>query len=318
MKSLRIGSVKLKNRLVQAPLVDVSDLPFRLLSRKAGAAIAYVEMLNISAILHDNAHTRSLMKMHKEDSPSGIQITGRTVEEFEKVVPFVEKFDVVDVNCGCPSIKITENGSGSFLLRNPEKIGGMVRALKDAGLTATAKIRLGFKENNVLKVAKEVEKAGADAITVHARLAYQGSDVPADWKWIKKVKQSVGIPVIGNGDVRDGKSTDEMLNIADGAMVARASIGDPFVFERILKYLRTGREPAFDPGKNADAFLEYLKLEKKFDQSGIGKVKRVGSKFIRGFPGAAKTRDELMKKRTFDEILSVAKSLRRVLSSHHS
>ncbi len=305
---LRIGDVKLRNRLLLAPLVDVSDLPFRIICRRAGAAMAYVEMLNISAILHSNRNAQSLLRTSVEDSPSGVQITGRTVGEFERVVPHVEKFDVVDINCGCPSIKITENGSGSFLLRNPEKIGGMIKALKDAGVTATAKIRLGFSENNVLRVARAVERAGADAITVHARLAKHGSDVPADWKWIEKVKKSVGIPVIGNGDVRDGPSAEKMLDIADGAMIARAAIGDPLVFDRILHYLKKGREKEFDARRNMEIFVDYLEMERE-GTADVGKVKRVGSKFIRGFEGAAKARDELMKKKSYEEINSLVARL---------
>jgi len=310
VRKLKIGNVSLKNRLLLAPLVDVSDLPFRLVCREQGASMAYVEMLNISAILHENEHTGGLMKLDRRDKPSGIQITGKTVEEFEKVVPYVEKFDVVDVNCGCPSIRITDNGSGSFLLKHPDKIADMVRTLKDAGLTTTAKIRLGFKENNVLKVAKAVEKAGADAITVHARLAFHGSDVPADWKWIAKVKKSVGIPVIGNGDVWDGPSAEKMLEVADGAMIARASIGDPAVFERILHYMKTGKEKEFDAGKNMKIFLEYLKLEKA-NGANMGRIKRVCSKFVRGFGGAAKARERMMRKKTYDEVLSFAKELSR-------
>lgn len=310
-KNLKIGNVRLKNRLMLAPLVDVSDLPFRVVCRKSGAAMAYIEMLNISAILHENRHTKDLMRTSKlEDKPWGIQITGRSVKEFEQAVPHLEPYDIVDINCGCPSIRITDNGSGSFLLRNPEKIAGMVKTLKDAGVTTTAKIRLGFRQNNVLKVAKAIEKAGADAITVHARLAHHGSDVPADWKWVGKVKKSVGIPVIGNGDVRDGKSAEDMLEIADGAMIARAAIGDPLVFERILHYLNTGKEKPFDQKKNTRMFLEYLKLENRMGDPDIGKIKRVGSKFLRGFAGAAKARDEMMKKKSYEEVLSIAKEVK--------
>jgi nifR3 family TIM-barrel protein len=312
-KYLKIGPVKLKNRLLLAPLVDVSDLPFRVICRKAGASMAYIEMLNVSAILHGNSGVIRLMKTSRtEPRPWGIQITGKSVEEFRHVIPFLNPYNIVDINCGCPSVRITENGSGSFLLRNPDKIAGMVRTLKDAGITTTAKIRLGFRKNNVLKVAKMVEKAGADALTIHARLAFHGSDVPADWRWIEKVKRSVGIPVIGNGDVRDGKSAEEMLDIADGAMIARASIGDPLIFERILHYLKTGREKQFDYRRNMRILAEYLKLEKKYGDASIGRIKRVGSKFLRGFAGAARARDIFMKSRSFQESVALVKEFSKI------
>ena len=147
MKSLKIGPVRLKNRLFLSPMVDVTDLPYRLLCREAGAGIAYTEMLNIGSILHENTKTLNILKTCKEDSPVGLQITGKSVNEFEEVSKRKElsRFDLIDINCGCPSLRITGNDSGSFLLRNPDKIGEMIKTLKDAGFTTTVKIRLGFK-----------------------------------------------------------------------------------------------------------------------------------------------------------------------------
>ena len=121
MKSLKIGNIKIKNPLFLAPMVDVTDLPYRLLYRKTGAAMAYTEMLYISQILHENKKAKQLMKTSKEDRPLGVQITGNSLEEFKKVIPFVEKYDLVDINCGCPSMKITGNKAGSYLLKHPEK-----------------------------------------------------------------------------------------------------------------------------------------------------------------------------------------------------
>ncbi len=254
MKSLKIGNIKLKNPLFLAPMVEVTDLPYRLICRKAGAAMAYTEMFYISQILHENKKTQNLMKTSKKDKPIGIQITGNTPEEFRKVIPYVKPYSLIDINCGCPSLTITGNQAGSYLLKHPEKISQMIKILKEADLTVTAKIRLGFKKNNVLKVSKAIEKAGADALTLHARLATHGRSIPANWKWIKKVKKSIGIPLIGNGDIFTGPDVEKMLEITDGAMLARAVIGDPLIFTRILKYLKTKKEPLFNFKKNIKSF----------------------------------------------------------------
>src|SRR3989344_3286209 len=277
MKPLRIGKLKLKNSLILAPMVDVTDLSYRLLCRKAGAALAYTEMLYIDAILHTNKKTESLMKTSREDFPIGLQITGNSVDEFERFVVSKKwkKFDLIDLNCGCPSLRITGSEAGSFLLKNPKKIAEMVRILKQTGKPVSVKIRLGFKKNNVLEVAREIEKAGADALTVHPRLAIEGQGVPADWKWIALVKKELKIPVIGNGDIFSGKDAAKMLEICDGVMIARGAIGDPMIFSRVLKYLKEGKEREIDVHENLKLFFEYLKLEREIYGSSVdlGRVK---------------------------------------------
>lgn len=311
MKGFSIGQVKLKNRLVLSPMVDVTDLPYRLLCRKEGASMAYTEMINIGAILHENKKTQGMLKTSKEDRPSGVQITGPKVEEFKQVVPYLNDFNIVDINCGCPSIRITDNASGSFLLKTPDKIASYVRILKDAGFTTTAKIRLGFDKNNVLKVVKAVEKAGADAITLHARLASQSYRFPADWTWISKVKKEIGIPLIGNGDVNSGKKAEEMLDICDGAMIARAAIGDPRIFSRALYYLKTGKEKdkSKDVKNNLKLFLKYFDLAKKHDVVDLARIKMLSGHFISGFNGAAAKRAEFMSVKTLEEAREFVKRL---------
>lgn len=303
-KILRIGSIKLKNQLILAPMVDVTNLPYRLICRKAGAALAYTEMINVPAILHENVKTKQMLKTSKDDKPIGIQITGNNVKDFEKVIPYLKKYDLVDLNCGCPSERITENESGSCLLNNPEKIAEIIKLLKKSGLIVTAKIRLGFKKNNVIEIARVVEKAGADAITVHPRLASQGYDAPADWNWIKKVKDSVGIPVIGNGDILSPEKAKEMLETTgcDGVMIARGAIGEPLIFKRTLDYLTTGKVKEPDFKDNIWCFKEYLRLCKKHKMLNIPIIKHLGTKFIKGVGGAAKMRAELMALKDFEDI----------------
>lgn len=314
MKSFKIGNIRLKNRLLLAPMVDVSDLPYRLICRKAGAALCYIEMLNIGAILHENEKTTKLMKTCANDKPVGIQITGHDIKQFKEVVPYLWKkgYDLVDINCGCPSIRTLDNESGSFLLKKPEKIASYIKVLKNVGFVTTAKVRLGYKNNNVIKIAKMIEKSGADALTIHARLAHDSYKIPADWKWIAAVKKEVGIPVIGNGDVSSGKSAAEMLEITDGAMIARAAIGDPLIFKRILYYLKTGKENEFDFYANIEVFSEYLNLAKKYEVIDLARIKFAGAHFLRNVQGARKLRAEFMQKKSFEEIMEFADSVRTI------
>src|SRR3989344_2285190 len=294
MKPLKIGRVVMKNRIFLAPMVDVTDLPYRLICRKAGAGMAYTEMLNIGAILHENKKTLNMLKTNEQDKPSGVQITAPKVEDFKNVTGYLKEFDIVDINCGCPSIRITDNASGSYLLKTPLKIAKYIQVLKKAGYIVTAKIRLGFKKNNVLVVAKLLEKAGADALTLHSRMSYDSYKVPADWRWIEEVKDKLKIPVIGNGDVDSGKKAAEMQKIADGVMVARPAIGDPHLFTRIAHYLETGEEIERDFKKNIQYFKEYLELAEKLDVVELPRIKSLGGNFLHGVDGAAKLRTEFM------------------------
>jgi len=301
---MKIGDVRVKNRLFLAPMVDVTDLVFRILCRKQGVGMAYTEMLYIDAILHENEKTKSLMKTNKNDRPIGLQITGNNTDEFRKLVKLDLDYDLIDINCGCPSIRITGSEAGSFLLKNPEKIEKMIKILKEK-YTTTAKIRLGFKKNNPIEIAKKIEKAGAELITVHARLANQGNSVKADWNEIRKVKDSVGIPVIGNGDIFSGKDAEELMDFCDGVMVARGAIGNPFIFREILRYSKSGKEKEIKKEERLKAFGDYLKLAKKYNIVDLSRIKYLGSGFYKEFDCASKMRDKLMKCKTYDEIHSL-------------
>ena len=189
-------------------------------------------------------------------------------------------------------------------MNSPTVIGEMIKVLKEGlpGTPATAKIRLGHNKNNVLEVAKEVERAGGDALTVHGRLGNHGRSVPSDLKGIINVKKNIGIPVIGNGDVVSGKDAERMLGELDGVMIARGALGDPLIFDRILKYLKTGKEPEFDIVKNIEQMEKWLKLTEKYGDKNLGHVKYVGSNFLKDFKGASKEREKFMKAESFEEI----------------
>lgn len=309
MQSLKINSIKIKNRLFLSPMVDVTDLPYRLVCKKAGAAMTYTEMLYADAITHENDKTKKLMETIKEESPVGIQITGNKIEEIKACLPYLKEYDLVDINCGCPSIRIVGSKAGSFLLKNPEKIAEMIKILKSAGLTVTAKIRLGFDNNSVLSIAKIIEKAGADALTIHARLATHSNKIPADWTWIAKAKKELKIPVIGNGDVTNPKQAEEMLKIADGVMIARAAIGDPDIFARCISYMKTGEiiEKSFK--RNLPYLKLYIKYCKKYKFNQLHRIRNIVGNFFSGFPGAAKLRQELQSLSSMKEIEEMIKKI---------
>ena len=309
---LKIGLIKLKNRLFLAPMVDVTDSAYRLLCRKEGAAMAYTEMIYIDAILHENSRTLKLMAIGgKDDRPLGLQVTGNNLTEFTKFskLKLLEDYDLIDINCGCPSNRIVGSEAGSYLLKTPDKIGQMIRLLKDAGHTVTAKIRLGFKNNNVMEVSKAVENAGADLLTIHARTSEQKNSDKPDWSWISKVKNEIGIPVVGNGGVVNGESAKQMLEICDGAMVASEAIGNPFVFRNILSYLKNGKEKEVTKEDRTGGFLEYVKLSEKFEVFEMSRVKYIGSNFLKGFDGASAAREKLMRAKNAEDINELLKNL---------
>jgi tRNA-dihydrouridine synthase B len=317
MKPFKIGNLEIASPLMLAPMVDVTDLPYREICRKAGAALAYTEMLYVDAILHENPKTLRLLKTRAGEGAVGLQITGSRVAEFEKLAAmkdFLAVYDKIDINCGCPSIRIAgKSKAGSYLLKHPEKIGDMIRALKKSGKPVTVKIRLGFDKINVLDVAKMAEEAGADAITVHARLAHEGGRVRAQWEWIKKVKDAVKIPVIGNGDIFSGDDAKRMMDETgcDGVMIARGAIGDPTIFTRVAEYLRTGKESEQDVKKNLELYLEYLELEEKYygEDVDLGRARQIGGKFLKKFKHAAEEREKFHQTKTIEEMRDFIKGL---------
>lgn len=304
LKPLKIGKIKINNPILLAPMVDITDMPYRLICKKAGAALCYTEMLYVDAIIHENKKTQKLMQFSNKEKPIGIQITGNNLEHFKQATPYLKKYSLVDLNCGCPSEKITGNQAGSYLLNNPHLIGDIIKLLKKAKLTVTAKIRLGYKKNNSLEIAKIIESAGADAITIHPRLATHGYDTKADWSQIKLIKQHLKIPVIANGDILNEEDAKNILEQTgcDGLMIARGAIGDPLIFKKINHYLKTGKKIKFSIKDNLKLLSDYLKICKKHDFQDIARIKRISCKFIKGFDGASKNRNEIMQLSSIDEI----------------
>jgi len=214
----KIGNVEIKNRVVLAPMAGISNTAYRQIIKEMGAGLIYAEMVSDKAIIYGSERTLDLLKMDEKEKPIAQQIFGSDINSFVKAAKFIDEtnqFDIIDINMGCPVPKVAiKNQAGSALLKNPAKVKEIVKAVVEAvNVPVTVKIRSGWDENsiNAVEIAKAVEEAGASAITVHGRTRSQGYSGKADWNIIKKVKENVSIPVIGNGDIRSCYDAKKML-----------------------------------------------------------------------------------------------------------
>ena len=234
---------KLKSKAILSPMAGVTDVAFRVLCRKYGAGLTYTEFVSSAGLARKNKKSIEMLKTDKTEKPTAVQIFGNNTDELIKSAKFLEKkFDIIDINCGCPAWKVIKIGAGSELLKSPQKIYEIVKKLSSVvKVPVSVKIRKGIDDshNNAVEVAFLAEKAGASAIAIHGRTQKQGYSGKADWEIIKKVKLAVKIPVIGNGDVFTPEDFKEKLDYSkvDYIMIARGAIGNPYIFKQINDYL---------------------------------------------------------------------------------
>ena len=226
---MKIENLELENNIFLAPMAGITDLPFRLICKENGAGLVYTEMVSAKALLYGNEKTKLLLKTCKEEHPLAVQIFGSDLDAIAYASKYVSNIgEIVDINMGCPAPKIVKNGDGSKLLLNLDLVEKIVKtAVENASVPVTVKIRLGWDSENIVAVeaAKIIEKAGASAITVHGRTRSQYYSGQADWNMIKKVKECVSIPVIGNGDIRSGRDAKKALEQSNvDAIMVRKSI----------------------------------------------------------------------------------------------
>jgi len=304
--------------LVMAPLEDISDGPFRRLARRFGADLVYSEFVSAEGLVHGAAKTQRKLRLTEAEHPIAIQVFGSRIASVVAAARQAAAAgpDVIDLNFGCPARKVASKGGGAGLLRTPEKLEAMTRAVVAAvALPVTAKVRLGWDETsiNVLEIATRIERAGARAIAVHARTRNQGYRGRADWSWIARVKQEIGIPVIGNGDVRDELDAQRMFaeTGCDAVMIGRAAIGNPWLFRAARHYLIHGRRlPAPSLDERFHTLAEHLRdaVVEKGERLAVIEMRKHYRGYLRGLHGAARLRATLMEPQTCADVLACLES----------
>ena len=298
----KIGNVQMENPFVLAPMAGVTDLAFRKLCKEQGAGLLCMEMVSAKAISLKNRNTQALMEIHESEHPVSLQLFGSEPELMAEVAKSIEErpFEILDINMGCPVPKVVNNGEGSALLKNPELIRKIVKEVSGAiSKPVTVKVRIGFEGYpvDVVEIAKMVEEAGAAAIAVHGRTRQQYYSGVADWDAIRRVKEAVTIPVIGNGDVDSPKKAEALMKETgcDAVMIGRAVRGNPWIFREMNHYFQTGElmdRPSIE--EVSEMILRHTReqIELKGEFTGIREMRKHVAWYTTGMRHSAALRRE--------------------------
>ena len=314
MTAGKIGGVSLPSKALLAPMAGVSDRAYRELCMQMGAGYCVSEMVSSKALSFGSKKSEELMDISAQERPCGIQIFGDDPSCMAEAALSAMKNhpDIIDINMGCPAPKISGNGSGSALMKQPERCGAITEAVVRAvDVPVTVKIRKGWDDGmvNAVEVAKICEQAGAAAITVHGRTRQQYYKPPVDYEIIRKVKQSVRIPVIANGDIDSAKKARQVLDFtgADFVMIGRASMGNPWIYSQINSFLRNPCEPLYEPTleEKLDVMVAHVAkmVEYKGEYIALRQARKLVAGYFKGIRGAAALRNDAGRIETMDDLI---------------
>jgi nifR3 family TIM-barrel protein len=319
---MNIGNVEFENNIFLAPMAGVTDKPFRILCKEMGCGFVYTEMVSSKGLFYNSDKTKLMLDIDDREFPVGVQLFGsdpNIMGEMAYEVSKDDKVSIIDVNMGCPAPKIVKNCEGSALMKDPKLASDIIYEVSKKSLVpVTVKFRKGWDDDNInaVEFAKMAENSGASAVTVHGRTRKQMYEGNADWDIIRKVKQSVNIPVIGNGDVFSPEDAKRMLDETgcDGVLVARGAMGNPWIFKRIIHYLSTGEMlPEPSPKGRIDMAIRHtnMMVEYKGENIGVKEMRKHIAWYIKGLKNATSVKNMINTINSKEELIDVLLSYKR-------
>jgi len=316
---MKYGNTELHGKFVLGPMAAYTDIAFRLLCRRAGAAMCFTEFANAEAITRGGKNTDALLQTCKEEMPVGIQIFGATPQAMGKAASEISArvregklfASCIDMNFGCPAGSVIRAGAGSALLRSPEKMRAIAEACVAASnLPVTAKIRAGWKSDSALPLAQMLEKAGVAGITVHWRTATEGRKRQGGWEMLREVKEALGIPVIGNGGASTPEKAVRFLKETgcDAVMIASGALGNPHIFSQANDLLARGKYSEALWGEKRASFAEYAALAQKYGVATPKRLRAQAIEWVTGFEGVKEARKKLNSAKTEEGVAGIISS----------
>lgn len=317
-KKLQLGKLVIENPIIAAPLAGISDKGYRRVLKENGVPLVFTEMVSAKALIHNNKKTKNITYITGEDHPIGMQIFGRNPYEVGEGAKYLESIggDIIDFNIGCPAPKIVKNMEGSALLKEPSlALKILEKLVESTSLPVTLKIRKGFTkgEHDAEKIILELENIGVKAVFIHGRLREEYYSGQADWEYIKKIKEKIKIPVIGNGDINSPEKAKEFLELTkcDGMLIGRGFLGNPLLFFQIEKYLTIGRYKKITFEEKlywAMRQLQYT-IADKGEVLGVKEMRKHFSWYLKGIRDSAKYKNNINSVKSLKEIEEIVSKI---------